>query len=413
MELQAVNDDRQTLAKKAVLTTNNLIYNLTPDTSAVVSRVYTTHQPVGADRYSASETAIILVNSGSSWLYGRDCYIELNVAVAAANATFLNGSAWNLIESIVISSRSGDEIERINNVNLFARHMVPLMASNDTMLSTYTASGFPADGTTATTIASGQNATFILPLSAVSGLFSCKQLLPSFLCAGLRIEINFSTNRNALAASSGAVQPTFTAKPTLHTQAYTLTDAIAREMAQQAAAGGLTITFPTYWSTSTSTPSASTANILVQKSVSRALGVYHVIRSSTAAAVTADNLVTSSANVVESQSRLGSIYMPTKANKYTSENDAAKMHYAQLMASLGKMTEGSSVSFKTYSDTSRVIGCSFERSAYTELSGVPTSNSRAIETQLGFADAATRSITTFLMYTKLIKVFLNNTSIAE
>jgi hypothetical protein len=114
------------------------------------------------------------------------------------------GSALNLIDRIVISSRSGDELARVERCNLLAYYMDAYMKDQQWMDTVGAAMGYNRtfevgdinpDGTAAASPGDVENRRMrvAIPMYCLAGLFNYDRLLPSMLMSGLRIEITWAS----------------------------------------------------------------------------------------------------------------------------------------------------------------------------------------------------------------------------
>ena len=119
-------------ARMGMIQVNDLVYKLDTDLSVAINRTHKT-QFFQNPEYTNQQTAIAIVNSGADYIDPRRSWFSFDVTVPQtifSGATLLNrdyrnafvsfyfgknGSVCNLIESIVVSSRSGDELSRVND----------------------------------------------------------------------------------------------------------------------------------------------------------------------------------------------------------------------------------------------------------------------------------------------------------
>lgn len=230
-------------ARAGLIGINNLNYRLEPDMSVAVNCTDKNHF-FQQQKYTNTQRAVCVLNSGADYIDPRRSFLCFTimlpkkssgtgvtagygiaygadgaVGVQMEHITFgkpktnnpygfdakgYYGSALNLIHSITISTRSGDELSRIERLNLLQYILNPWtrdQAWNDTV------------GT-----AMGQNRYFVLgededlnrdrkllemrvaiPMYCLSGLFNYDKLLPSMLMSGLRIEIAWASPQTAFA----------------------------------------------------------------------------------------------------------------------------------------------------------------------------------------------------------------------
>ena len=230
------------LARAGLIGINNLIYKLEPDMTVAVNCTDKNHF-FQNQTYTNTQRAVCVLNSGADYidprrsslnftielpnetagLYG---YQVVNTAGQAADPcpeiiTFgkpidsryiagtgqqhkekFAGSAVNLIERITISTRSGDELSRIEHLNLLNYVMGPWTrdeAWNDTVGSAMGVNRyFTLDADRQKNENKGAHKMRVsIPLYVLSGLFNYDKLLPAMLMSGLRIEIQWASPSSA------------------------------------------------------------------------------------------------------------------------------------------------------------------------------------------------------------------------
>lgn len=240
-------------ARAGLIGINNLNYRLEPDMSVAVNCTDKNHF-FQQQKYLNTQRAVCVLNSGADYIDPRRSYLCFTIKLpdnpqnrAGANgesgygwisdgpvavepftpayqdeAIFFGrpkvnqpfgeeakefyGSAINLIHSITISTRSGDELSRIERLNLLQYVLNPWTRDkqwNDTV-----------------GMAMGQNRFFMaseeqdvnrnekrlsmrvaIPMYCLSGLFNYDKLLPSMLMSGLRIEIAWAAPQTSFVRS--------------------------------------------------------------------------------------------------------------------------------------------------------------------------------------------------------------------
>lgn len=121
----AAGADAET-AKRGLISVNNLRYELPPDLSVVVSRSMHPHY-FHTTEYTPGQRMVCQLNSGSSYIDGQNSYLTFDLetkhsadqsvnVIEAYIPTFGKGSATSLFQNVSIIARSGDEIERTENL---------------------------------------------------------------------------------------------------------------------------------------------------------------------------------------------------------------------------------------------------------------------------------------------------------
>ena len=208
-------------AVKGMMQLNDLVYNLNPDLSVVVNRTHKTQFPQTQD-YTSKQTTIFIVNSGSDFVDPARSFLSLDVIVppwsmsnpytAAGRPRVTieslnyqniyqnhyfgpNGSILNLIDSVVVSSRSGDELSRVSDYAQLMAIQLPLIFGGDWMQTIGSNLGMGsylgAENVWADTPNEQRTQRFCVPLYLLSPFFNYGRLMPSAIMSGLRIEIRW------------------------------------------------------------------------------------------------------------------------------------------------------------------------------------------------------------------------------
>lgn len=307
------SDDGKSQNIDTMLDFNALQYEMAPDLSVATDRTFKEH-PFQKNEYGSGETAFCILNSGADFIDGRNTYLAFDIRpkfVGTLPSNFAThprfnplGSVLQMIRSITITDRAGNEIERVQDVGRLADLLMRNSYSNS-WFNTYgrqfgaTASHFagedidpafggpesafaaparwPIDTDTATADQEGTSRGFVIPLRFISGLFDFNQLLPAQLMSGLRFEIQFQQPARALQFPGGdafTTQYTYTHNNVrIVADSVKLTDSIARELNERAANDGLEIMFRTWFTTCfIQAVDTSQYNVEIRKAVSRAFG---------------------------------------------------------------------------------------------------------------------------------------------
>ena len=113
---------------------NQLVYSLQPDLSVAVNRTHKKHF-FQANSYGPGQRGICILNSGTDYIDTSRSWLSFSVDIDSQPGTFAhfgqNGSACNLIDSITISTRSGDELTRLTDFGVYSNMLIPLKYSED------------------------------------------------------------------------------------------------------------------------------------------------------------------------------------------------------------------------------------------------------------------------------------------
>jgi hypothetical protein len=258
---------------------------------------------------------------------------------------FGNGSACNLINRITIQSRSGDEICRIENSALLSHIMTNYCYSQEWMSTV--GSGFGAHAAPAHTV-DGQgkenyfhwkNVThtastkcrFQIPLYILSGFFNYDRLMPSMLCSGLRIAIEWNEAPSALVFSTNPTECLVkgtelsweVSKVTIEAKSIQLTDACQRYLNEVSATTGLELVYTDFNHTGTNiVGSSSDLHTEIRHACSRALRAFGRIRDQNANRdYTRDSFAADYWMIPQYQWRLGSLYFPQQPTQAKNTNE--------------------------------------------------------------------------------------------
>jgi len=225
-------------ARAGLVGINNLNYRLEPDMSVAVNCTDKNHF-FQQQKYTNSQRAVCVLNSGADYIDPRRSFLCFTIMLPETDhygvftekndqtfermperVTFgkpktngildfdakgYYGSAINLIHSITISTRSGDELSRIERLNLLQYILNPWTRDqhwNDTVgaamgQNQYFTAGLPDDNAKRKAL----SMRVAIPMYCLSGLFNYDKLLPSMLMSGLRIEIAWAAPETAFCRS--------------------------------------------------------------------------------------------------------------------------------------------------------------------------------------------------------------------
>lgn len=438
------------VARRGLVSLNRLDYVLQPDLSVCVSRTMKRHffqQSI----YTPGQRAIVILNSGAEYIDLQNSYLRFNVKNETSTSFSYgeHGSAINHISRILLTTRSGDEIERIDEVGQLMSCLDRNMMSKDWIDTHGQMIGYRGAYTPSQTlgeaVAGTATRTFVIPLSCLTGFFkSFDRLAPSMLMSGLRIEIEFESGSNAVRSATDTVLPNWSIQqPEIVLDSYMLTDSIQRVMNEEAAMRGLELVFSSWYHHQSSVKdvqagtTSTSVNIEVRKAVSRALGVLTKIRPG---GKDVDKYgqdyfgsnIFDTASTFSYQLRLGSLYFPHQPIQGSKGGVYGGLYeiYHHTQRGFGKLKTPSaptSIAPSKYilnntadakSGYDAVIYTDLERSNTQRLTGVPVNNSRVVEVQLNAdftkpAGFSSLVVDTYLHYVRLARVFLQNTEIEE
>jgi hypothetical protein len=491
-----------------LMSVNDLNYILPPDLSVSVNRTHTNHYFQQTD-YTNNQRAICILNSGAHYGDMRLSSLEFGVQLTQTSVGTndvvgyfgRNGSALNLIDTITISSRSGDEVVRLNQADLLHYAINPFKMNSDYQRTVAGAAGY--NGVVFSPQHNHSTTFFSIPLSALSELFGYGRLLPPMLLSGLRLSFTWTDPEKAFVhtnkiATTGALpadladafEDSITSykiiNPYLSMYAVQLTDGVQRALNEMSAVNGLEIVYCDWEPTQASyekMDGTRTVQLEVRKAASRALKAFAITRNTYAInAIDHDSYASEQWAYKRWQWQLGSLYFPQQPIVSSTEGSgtteqkvansipesykhsliafgAYKGHstgatacvplrstddvlqnnyetlvytsnsspYAQAANSfIGVIAGGlanSNGKYGTYANGLSVLGVLLERSDLFNLSGVPINNSRVLSARIEYENGTIgvapdprvtgRTLTVFLKYVRLARVFLNNVEVEQ
>lgn len=231
---------------KNMMLLNDLSYKLEPDMSVAVNKTHKNHF-FQQTSYKNTQPAICILNSGSDYIDTRRSFLHFDVDLSCIsrtntdpeslnallplgnniqslhvslmgrtgkdfqeliNQTFIinglfgeNGSILNLIDTVTVTTRSGDELSRITDLALLSNMLLPLHHGQDWKETVGGLMGFGdalygRNQHNAHALASRR---YCIPMYLLSPLFAYGRLMPAMLMSGLRIQITWHTPARAFA----------------------------------------------------------------------------------------------------------------------------------------------------------------------------------------------------------------------
>ena len=394
----APNEQDQEAAKRqGLVTVNDLNYTLEPDLSVAVNRTGKKHF-FQSTEYLHNQQGICILNSGADYVDTRTSYLSFEVEipedgadVATSGYFGTHGSACNLIDTLTISTRSGDELCRLTEFGLLQNMLIPLQYNGDWVSSVGSLMGMGGKVNSNLTVEyiSGGRQRFLIPMYILAPLFGYGRLMPASLLSGLRFLVQWQTPDKAFLAlkdvkavadlskseqlrQTPAMSPyiqntVFNQLNTYNTpwdkqatiSKYTiknayfyltsvqLSDSIQRALNEQSATNGLEIVYSDYERTeSVYSGAANLCNIEVRKSCSRALKAFCRVRAKTTYTEEKNRDSFRSEKGFpwrEYQWQLGSLYFPQQPVRCEASNiyGIGPESYAALLESCDRFTDSS------------------------------------------------------------------------
>jgi len=436
-ELKSVKASKSTI--DSLLTLNSMTYKLPREMGVSNRRTIIAN---GSHRSSYSETDRILLhlNSGSRYLYGKNCWLSFNLKTqdpAGAISTDVNpfgsdrgGSVTDIIRDITITSASGTVISKTQGVNVLARQLQRWTCDRDYSKRIgeawgqvdYDANALNIDhafgGTqhvlTTGTVAGGQR--FCIPMSLLSPVFAQEKMIPNFLASGMRIEITLESNDRAYNSDSGDDNRMLVEDVEIYLDTFELADPIQKALLRQASGKGLDFWFTEADRTTASIPDTTNKfNVLVRKSASRVLSAIGVTQQTDHANdKDEDSIGTRAWNYSSYKFSLGANQYPQAGTKATQVNNYMNAHYSvDQLAHCCSQPNGVSLNdfaTKGYG----IVGANLELSAIVQNDGEPTGVGRTLQFE---GDITTltggNTLHLYIFFLKLCKIHINNVVVKE
>lgn len=214
---------------------NLLGMSFTPALSLVKSRQVNKNNFLSTS-YPASSTMSINFRTGDSFHNGRNCWLAFRVHNTSdasddtKRALLGSNGAFSLIESVTLTSAGGETLSRTPEVSRIAPLLLKMRRSPHWFQTYGSLMGFPNTTTyydsaaarvpsyTSATVgavpvsaaASADGPFFMLPLSALCGVFDTATLIPPHLIAGARLDIKLRSAQEGLAWEDTAASIDYT-----------------------------------------------------------------------------------------------------------------------------------------------------------------------------------------------------------
>ena len=413
-------DEQQGDSIEKLLDVNDLVYMM-PKNLSLASARNLKEYVAQKSNYSSSESSVIItIQSGAQYVNWAASHLRFSLDVFKATntvaTTWGKGSAFNLFREVIITSRSGQEICRLDRCNVYRLHKDRLHMSSEELASVGSLMGYDVNVTTVpqtqpNPLPPSYRSEWIIPMCKIAGCFDSKKLMPNWLASGLRIELRLETPATAFQAGSEPITAYTIIDPKVVCDTFHLNDAAMKKLNEISARNGLEYVFQAQHAVSDNFTTSQTT-VDVNKAVSRALGCIAVSRNIQSIADGAvDSLTCEPFDITQSQFRLGSQYFPHQPLESLSE------HYFNTLYTTEKLqsTHPSSVSLSDYKTSHGVITTNLERSNILALSGLPINNSMTLSLDARFGSPINtgRQLTLFLEHVVVAKIFVNNCSINE
>jgi hypothetical protein len=435
---------KNTLTKDEIvrlLDVNDLTYTKSKPTNPVVERTQKKSYAEGGSstEYKSGDHLVVHLQTGTEFIDPLQSFLVFDIQAegVAGKAGQIVGSALNFIRNSQTSSRSGKEMDRVENLNLLQYHLLRNEPddfikhnTNAMMLSQY---NFNNDNMVATgfrkrnEVPVDSAVRVMIPLKYISSIFDSEKYMPPHLARGLRIDCELEKFETAFYDALGDATLTGykITKAFVLTDNYRMADSVLDYLNQEFASKkmGLVYEYPS-WHTTKSVSSTNDVNVEIRRSVSMALDAFACTRDNAKKSlVSADSFASvKMLDSDKSQWRIGSHYLPNQQICGVVEHYTQSLYWANKLR--GDMEfgpdyvhwEGNNTS-TTGAGNSANYGlnkfcATLQRNAIMDLSGIQINNSMTLACNITLEDQlgtiATRDINVFLRHQRRAVLYLEN-----
>ena len=430
MDTNAEANDRLV---ESLLAVNQLLYSLPPQLGIATSRKHVVMFPQQAS-YTGASTIIIDSQTGSTYVDPFNSYFVFKVALTTNGGvpwSWGSGSVANLIDRIIVRSRSGKELSRVDSFPLWAKYSQLYSKSLDWNQTIGRSQGYPdydleaKDDQYGDSYVSGATYTFILPLHLIPCFAPLNgKLLPPQLMEGLRLEITLANPAATVAPFNSANAITTVSSvvtPELHYDCFTIADQFARKIIDMSARSGLKLLYEEAFHTLV-VANTTTINFDIKKACSKGLRLMLIPRNSAVVGVVNNDPVASNPYpFLTQQINIGSEYIPNQKLTTGIDSKSFLEAYYQTMFAHNALDGSTSIAPIDYlgSDNrttynSAMTCFTLNKSNVTGLNGFVINNSRALVVNLTrTALPAALRVDAFLVHLRSLDVMVSNVSVAD
>ena len=373
---------------------NNLIYELPKALALSTNRTHKRQFPQRSTYTVDRNTTMVWdIMSGNAFGNQENSYIHYKMN--AKNVTpdiatmpdFGSGSVLNLHREVRIQSRSGTEVDRLENCNLFNKNRIDYEKSEQwkkTIGAAFFVNSAVPLFNTANTITTEVN----IPLCEIAPFFrplKKGQQIPPQILSGLRLEISMESLARAFkdplgyfgAGSSLELSDIY-----ISLDCVDLSDETSKLINLESSQTGLEICYNRVYNNAHTYPAGTNSfTSQITKSVSQAVHAFTVISNNTNSNLsTVDSFLSEPFRTTSWQYRLGSQYYPHQniiSQVGATVSVAGQESYLHAMASYEKMANSfreSSVTPTDYANGKGILSVSLERNQSLAVSGLPINN---------------------------------------
>ena len=405
------------------LMVNNLVYKQPTALSLAVNRTYKKmFFQRSAYTGDKSTTMICDWNTGTSYINCDNSYLSFKVRLTGTStptASFGSGSAMNIINEVRLQSRSGTEIDRLQNANLWSKFdsIYSKPEGNLTTVGSVQGFGPTLSSSDPANLNGATYKRFVLPLYVLSPFFRPmkKQLIPPQLASGLQFQLVLEDFRTALLGLSGVVTGYDIEGLYFNLDCVDMTDDVQRTINMESASDGLEYTYERIFTSVSQLPSAQNSiSVQVRKAVSQAcFATTLTISQADRINIAVDPLCAVPFNYTSFQYRLGALYFPNQEVIDASDGVEAYMISQQVYDKLKHPYSEGAMTLAKFNAKQGVLSASFEKDTSLNLSGLPVNNSRVLEVSATYAAVVEPlEVITFLQYCVVARSYIDNTAVS-
>lgn len=418
---------------EALLNVNKMLYKMPPALGITQRR---NHRTDFFQRSSyKSGTMVLDCQLGSDFCDPKNSYIRWYIqcfsdaaGTSPSRGNFGTGSCANIINRILVKTRTGKELCRLENANLLIKYNQLYDCPNDWIDSVGRSQGYAASGDS---VNPGDGAydvplngkLYVLPLHVIP-CFNTDKLLPPQLMEGLRIEILLEDAAVAFQNSvvSGSVASYEVSNPEIHWDSFDIADAYKRKIAEMASRQGLSLVHKEWFHSIVST-TQSNINFDIKKAATKALKVNIITRNSATISTNLEDGMGSAAfNYQKLQAHIGADYFPQQpitVNSPYDETTNVEAYYNSVF-SYNKSNQCwyppsvSPVQFTAIGDKKNsMVSFNLNKSHVSDLQGYVVNTSRAVLVDLQQGTPNDVRLDVYLCHLRAAKVYTSNCEIRD
>lgn len=264
----------------ALLQVSNLKYKM-PASLGIVSRRNHRQDFFQQSSYNAGETMVLDCQTGSDFVDTTNSWLVFKLSAVGSPGDLASGSVANVLNRILIKTRTGKEWTRLENANLIIKFLQVYDCEQDWKNTLGRNQGYGTSSTSANEVPT-DGKVYVLPLWVIP-CFNRKELCPSQTMEGLRIELYTEQSNIALGVPAGSPSPSsyVIENPRIQWDCYDLGDAYKRKISEMASKQGLNLLHKEYFHTIVAAGSASQTqfNFDIKKASTKALKCHVITRA--------------------------------------------------------------------------------------------------------------------------------------